>query len=1120
MDLPELAREVLGSGTIREAQVRLPEEDRWFIVRLNPYRISAQPVSGVVATFVDVTEMRRAQHLAMENEAKYRNLFRNLVSGFAHCRMRYEGDWPADYQYLDVNDAFVVQRGIEDPTGRWITDLIPGIRERDDQVFQIYGRVARTGCPERHEIFVSAMGQWFDVTVYSPQPDEFIAVFDEITARKEAEAALAESEERYRSLFEASLAVLLVIDPADGAIVAANPAAAAFYGWPRPVLETMRVQDINLLPPDDVLSNLTMAAAQGQMAFAVKHRLADGRIRDVEVLASPIVIAGSKRNYAIIQDVTERKKAEDLVRESRAKLEAALASMADAVFISDTDGRFVEFNDAFASFHRFPTKEACARTFAEYPDLLDVFLPDGQKAPIEQWAVPRALRGETAVNQEYSLRRKDTGETWTASYNLAPLRDSAGTITGSVVTGRDITAQKSAERTLIESEQRFRTVFDNSPDAVLIRRPDGRFTDVNQVALDRYGYTREEFRQMTPEDLMPLRLAAQHRASAEQAAETGASTEWVNRKKDGTEFPVEVTLKAFTLNGETFICASVRDLSERKRAEAEKADLQEQLQQTQKMESLGRLAGGIAHDMNNVLGSIFAVAQLLKPICSADPNDTECLAVLERAAQRGRDLVRGLVGFARKERTAKVPVDLNDLIRKEVALLEHTLFQKYQLVVDLEETLPAIHGETGSLGSALMNLCVNAVDAMPDGGSLGIRTLRLGQDLVQIVVEDTGQGMPPEVVTRAMEPFYTTKPVGKGTGLGLSMAFNTAQAHGGTLVIHSEVGKGTQILMTLPISGTEPGLETVGDTPVPVRSALTILLVDDDELIRSTVPLMLRVLGHQVAAVDGGRAALDFLSRGTVPDLVVLDVNMPDMTGPETLKHIRSRFHDLPVLLATGYVDPGVVHLVEADPNALIIAKPFSFDEIQRKFSEVEALRLAPGARLPEIPASGPEDRPGPALSTASRASEETWARADRPAFRDPLAIVLIEDNAIDALMIKGLLKKSGLAFSLKHLQTRQELDAALQAGGIDLILSDYRLPDWDGLAALGRIRAYDPVLPFIFISGEVDEELFIEAIHRGANDFLFKDRLFRLVPCIEREMAARRALSDRPLPSSTPGTG
>jgi len=598
---------------------------------------------------------------------------------------------------------------------------------------------------------------------------------------------------------------------------------------------------------------------------------------------------------------------------------------------------------------------------------------------------------------------------------------------------------------------------------------------------------------------MPPRLRGQLQALAARALQSGGAIEWVNLKRDGTEFPVEFLLKPFTLNGETFLCASIRDLTDRKRAEGEKAELQEQLQQTYKMESLGRLAGGIAHDMNNVLGAIFAVTRVLQARFSAEQDMEGNLAILEQAAQRGRDLVKGLVGFARKERLAIVTVDVNDLVRRETALLERTLLQKYQLVVDLEEPLPALRGEAGTLGSALMNLCVNAVDAMPDGGTLGIRTRLLEDGAVQLAVEDTGQGMPPEVAKRALEPFFTTKPAGKGTGLGLAMVFNTVRAHGGALAIHSEEGRGTRVVLTFPTLAADPAdLEAEGPAP-QAASALRILLVDDDELIRSTVPLMLGLLGHQVDAAEGGRQALDHLAEHPLPDLVLLDLNMPDMTGTETLRHLRARYPDLAVLMATGFAEADVEALAGADPNTMVISKPFSFDEIQRKFGELVHRGTAtagvapPRAALPAAP-------PAPGPFTDPRAGNAPPS----PGNREPLAILLIEDNAIDALVIEGLLKKRNVAFHLRRIETAAALEAALGAGGIDLVLSDFRLPGWDGMAALRRVRAFDPDLPFVFVSGEVDEERFVEAMREGASDFLFKDRLLRLVAVIEREMQVR----------------
>jgi len=513
---------------------------------------------------------------------------------------------------------------------------------------------------------------------------------------------------------------------------------------------------------------------------------------------------------------------------------------------------------------------------------------------------------------------------------------------------------ESSEEALRESQERFETAFRMMPvPACITTLVEGEFLAVNRAFVETFGTSEARIVGRRTSELGGW-VEPSQRDAVVASLSNGVPVRGLEaqlRLKDGRLVWVSYSGERIAHNGQDCLLTTAIDITRRKLDEEtarrmleDKAELEEQLNQAQKMESLGRLAGGIAHDMNNVLGAIFAVTQALQTRLESDSDLAGTLAVIERAAVRGRDLVKGLVGFARKDRPTLVPVDLNDLVRKEAALLEHTLLQKYHLVVSLEEPLPQIEGEAGTLGSALMNLCLNAVDAMAEGGTLGIRTRRTGGGSVQIIVEDTGHGMSPEVAKRAMEPFYTTKPVGKGTGLGLAMAFTTARAHGGTLEIQSQEGRGTRILMTLPIMATGPG-EAVPAAPPPASGAsFRILMVDDDELLRSTVPMMLQILGHQVVAVDGGRAALDHLAREARPDLVILDLNMPDLNGAETLGLIRARFQDLPVLLASGYVEPAVECLVEADPCTLVITKPFSLEELRERFRGVEAMRAARGS--------------------------------------------------------------------------------------------------------------------------------------------------------------------------------
>ena len=380
------------------------------------------------------------------------------------------------------------------------------------------------------------------------------------------------------------------------------------------------------------------------------------------------------------------------------------------------------------------------------------------------------------------------------------------------------------------------------------------------------------------------------------------------------------------------------DVTELRRSQEHEKRLEADLQQSQKLESLSSLAGGVAHDMNNVLAAIQAVSEILHLTHSTDRTLLGSLDIIDRASARGRDLVKGLTHFARKELRSPKPLDLNAVVREEAELLSHTTLQKVALVLDLEEGLPWVHGERGSLANALTNLCVNAVEAMDRGGMLTLRTRRLPDARVELVVQDNGVGMPPEVLARATEPFYTTKPLGKGTGLGLTLAYATAKAHGGTLSLHSEPGKGTLVSLRLPSSSVAPALITEVKAEGAQGAPQEILLVDDDELIRASIPAMVEFLGHHVICASGGQEALDMLEAGLEVQLVILDLNMPGMNGLEVLQKLRERLPRLPVLLATGHLDAETSRAIQQLGRVLSINKPYTMEELDQKLQKILAL--------------------------------------------------------------------------------------------------------------------------------------------------------------------------------------
>jgi signal transduction histidine kinase len=385
--------------------------------------------------------------------------------------------------------------------------------------------------------------------------------------------------------------------------------------------------------------------------------------------------------------------------------------------------------------------------------------------------------------------------------------------------------------------------------------------------------------------------------------------------------------------------AALRQALEESRIRRERRDMQQELNHLQRLESIGRLAGGVSHDMNNVLGAIMALAEIM----AARPGEAVDVArgaqAILDAAARGRDLVKGLTDFARKDIDNAVPVDLNDLVRREADLLGRTTFRKVAIRLELEPGLAPVLGEPSALANILMNLGVNACDAMPDGGHLDLATRTLGDGRVELAVADDGEGMPAEVAARALEPFFTTKPAGKGTGLGLSVVYGTVKAHGGTLDLRSAPGAGTRVALAFPpYAADRPAPEVPAAAALVPAAGLRVLLVDDDELIRQSVPALLEALGQQAVAAPDGESALALLAGGLVADLVILDLNMPGLPGLETLDRIRALRPELPVLVATGQRDPATLARIRAVPRVEALDKPFRLADLAR-----ELARIAPG---------------------------------------------------------------------------------------------------------------------------------------------------------------------------------
>nr|WP_320131118.1 ATP-binding protein [uncultured Holophaga sp.] len=507
----------------------------------------------------------------------------------------------------------------------------------------------------------------------------------------------------------------------------------------------------------------------------------------------------------------------------------------------------------------------------------------------------------------------------------------------------ETTEQEQAKRALAASEARHRQLFESLALGMavneVIRDEDGRAVDYRIIEVNP-GFTVHTG--LEAEDCVG-RLGSE--LFGEQALQTLETLAMVAagggyRSFEGFHQGLgrHLTVRIFCLEPGSFV-SFFEDVTERRRQEQERRRLEEEFQHMQQLESLGSLAGGVAHDMNNVLQAIQGMASALKAKCGDHDELVSGLDLILSASQRGGDLVRSLTEFARKGLPEPVPVGLNEIVGREVELLRRTTLQRIEVQVDLEESLPEVLGDPSAIANALMNLSVNAMDAMPQRGTLRFCTRRTMEGGADIVVEDTGEGMSPEVLARAMEPFFTTKPRGKGTGLGLASVYGTIKAHLGSMHLASEPGLGTRVTLRFPPIRKEscPGSQ-VGRPAGPCKCArgLRIHLIDDDELIRESFPEFVGLLGHQVVATDSdGEAGLRRLREEAEPDVVVMDHNMPGISGIEALARLRQFRQTLPVLLCTGYLDEEARKALGRWPRVQVLLKPFSLDSIQDALAAV-----------------------------------------------------------------------------------------------------------------------------------------------------------------------------------------
>jgi len=636
------------------------------------------------------------------------------------------------------------------------------------------------------------------------------------------------------------------------------------------------------------------------------------------------------------------------LEESRELLACVIDSIPSPVFYKDVDGVYLNCNQAFARSMGIPRERIIGRTAYDIAprELARIY----HRADMELMA-----RGGTQI-YEATFRHAD-GTLHDVMFHKSVILRSNGELRGLVGVMLDISERKRAEEALRESEERFRAIFDLIGDAVFIHDLDnGAILDVNQTMCDLFGYSREEACRLDVEALSagePPYSQSEALAWMQRAAGGEPQAfEWLGKRKNGELFWLDVNMRRATIGPAERLIVSARDISDRKQAEAENRILSEQLAQAQKIESIGRLAGGIAHDFNNLLTPIIVYVQLLMKDFSNDARVSGRLEQVMLAASRAKDLTQQLLSFGRKQQLTMKVLDLNAVISGFCDILRRTIRESIEINMRLGGGLPGIRADQTQLEQILMNLAINAQDAIAANGVITIETALVTLDeaysrqhakvapgeYLMLSVSDTGHGMDSATLEQIFEPFFTTKENGLGTGLGLATVYGIVKQHDGNIWVYSEPSRGTVFKVYFPcVEQRQERREEVPHTMEEVRQESgVILLAEDNEMVRAMALELLSESGYEVLAAENSDAAMKLAAEKRI-DLLLSDVVMPKVSGPELYGRLSAIQPGLRVLYMSGYTDTVGIHNDVFDEKRNFIQKPFSADALLAKVREILA---------------------------------------------------------------------------------------------------------------------------------------------------------------------------------------
>jgi PAS domain S-box-containing protein len=846
----------------------------------------------------------------------------------------------------------------------WRESIVPEDRQRAEETvsraaasgapFEVEYRVGGRDCPVR---WLLSRGR--PVHGAGGEVERYLGIVIDVSESKRA-AALQMEHARLGALEEAvsllpiGVAITELGPDGEPRIVSVNAAQQRLVASKAPPGAAVSDRPFTAFQPDRVTRveprdgpGPTAARTGAPAPLKEFHlRLADGTWKVVLATGMPIATeSGSspRRAISLLVDITAAWDAANALRASEARYRDLVELSPNGVFVNRA-GRI-----------EFVNRAALALFGAERAEQLvgkspfELFHPDFHRIMRERLALLQ--KGGTAPPVLERIVRLD-GTLRDVEVTAAPFQDDRGTAFQVVL--RDVTDERRKEAALRDSEQRFRAIFDGATDGIVTADPStGQLLSCNAAFAAMTGYTVEEIRTLhfkdmhEPEDRPAVGAAFEAMAMGQIRTTDGTPV----RRRDGSVFPADISAIRLTLPDRTFLAAFFRDVTERRKAEADLRALQDQLSQSQRMEGIGRLAGGVAHDFNNILSIILSCAGFaLEGLKEGDPVREDVLEI-EKGAKRAAALTRQLLAFSRRQVLQPVAMDLNQSLGGMEKMLRRIIGEDIDLVRSLAPDLGIVKADPGQIEQVVLNLAVNARDAMPDGGKLTIETANVDLDEeyasrhlgtkpgphVMMAITDSGVGMDERTLSRIFEPFFTTKGPGAGTGLGLSTVYGIVKQSGGSIYVYSEVGQGTTFKIYLPRERSLEAPAPHGSLPASgaVRGE-TILLVEDDEAVRAVARRILVGAGYDVlVAASGAEGLLTCERHAGEIHLLLTDVVMPQMSGRVFAERASTTRPGMKVLYMSGYTDNAIVHHGVLDPGTQFIGKPLSQTELLAKVREV-----------------------------------------------------------------------------------------------------------------------------------------------------------------------------------------